>query len=86
MPWLGSARLGSARPAQVVEIRASAGGEEASLFAAEVLAMVRALSTRHGWTARLAAIAETGIGGLRDAVLNVQGEESSGAWLAREES
>jgi len=57
----------------IVEIRAAAGGEEAALFAAELLRMYIRYAERQGWKAELMSANETGIGGVSAATLAIKG-------------
>lgn len=57
----------------VVEIRAGAGGDEAALFAAELLRMYTRYAERQGWKVELINVNETGIGGIKEAVFEVRG-------------
>lgn len=68
----------------MVEIRAGAGGEEAALFAAELYRMYTRFAERHGCTIDLASLSRTGIGGLKEVIMEVRGREAYG--LLRYES
>lgn len=57
----------------IVEIRAAAGGEEAALFAGELLRVYTRYAERRGWKPEIMSATETGIGGYRDAVLGIKG-------------
>jgi peptide chain release factor 1 len=57
----------------ILEIRAGAGGDEAALFAGELLRMYTRLAERHGWRAELLSLNDTGLGGTKEAVLSIQG-------------
>jgi peptide chain release factor 1 len=57
----------------IVEIRAAAGGEEAALFAGELLRVYTRYAERRGWKPEIMSATETGIGGYRDAVLAIKG-------------
>ena len=61
------------RPA-ILEIRAGAGGEEAALFAGDLLAMYTRYADRRGWEIELLEESRTDLGGLREAVAAVRGE------------
>ena len=61
-----------ARPA-VVEIRPGTGGDEAALFAGDLLRMYQRHAERMGWDAELVTLAETELGGVKEAVLAVRG-------------
>jgi peptide chain release factor 1 len=56
-----------------VEVRAGTGGEEAALFANELLRMYIRYAERMGWKPEVVSIQETGIGGLKEGVLNIHG-------------
>ncbi|HLA17520.1 MAG TPA: peptide chain release factor 1 [Candidatus Limnocylindrales bacterium] len=58
----------------IMEIRASAGGEEAALFAAELLRMYLRYAERRRFRAEVMSLAETGIGGVKEAIVEVTGE------------
>ena len=58
----------------LVEIRAGTGGEEAALFAGEILRMYMKYAERHGWRAELLSTSEAGAGGLKEAVVSINGE------------
>ncbi len=60
-----------------VEIRAGAGGDEAGLFAAELTRMYTKYAERHRWKVETMDASPTGVGGLKEAILFVQGR---GAW------
>lgn len=56
----------------IVEIRAAAGGEEAALFAAELLRMYARYGQRRGWTVETIDRRETGLGGFKEVVFEVR--------------
>lgn len=58
----------------IVEIRAGTGGEEAALFAGELLRMYTRYAERNHWQTELFSSVETGIGGYKDAVLAIKGK------------
>ena len=58
----------------IMEIRAGAGGEEAALFAAELLRMYLRYAERHRFAAEAISLNETGIGGLKEAIVEVSGD------------
>lgn len=58
----------------IVEIRAGTGGEEAALFAGDLLRMYTRYAERQGWNAELMSAVDTGIGGYREAVLEIKGK------------
>jgi peptide chain release factor 1 len=57
----------------IVEVRAAAGGLEASLFAGEVFAMYQKFALRKGWRWEQLAVSESEAGGLREASAAVSG-------------
>ncbi len=58
----------------IMEIRAGAGGEEAALFASELLRMYLRYAERHGYRAEVMSLNETGIGGVKEAIVEVAGD------------
>ncbi len=58
----------------IVEIRAGAGGEEAALFAAELLRMYSRYAAEHRYQTDLMSLNETGIGGIKEAILEIAGD------------
>ncbi len=58
----------------ILEIRAGTGGEEAALFAGDLLRMYQRYAARRGWRFELEDISETGIGGVKEAVASVVGK------------
>ena len=57
----------------IVEIRAGAGGEEAGLFAAELMRMYIRYAEAQGWKVEILNHNESGVGGIREAVFEVRG-------------
>jgi peptide chain release factor 1 len=57
----------------VLEIRAGAGGEEAALFAAELLRMYTRYAETQRWKIEMISDSVTGIGGVKEAILSVEG-------------
>jgi peptide chain release factor 1 len=57
----------------VIEIRAGTGGEEAALFAGNLLRMYTRYAERMGWKSELLSANETGIGGFKEVILSVKG-------------
>ena len=62
----------------VLEVRAAAGGDEASLFAAEVFEMYKKLSERKGWKFEVMSTSPSDAGGVKEAVGVVSGERVYG--------
>lgn len=59
----------------ILEIRAGTGGDEASLFAAEMLRMYARYSERQGWRMEILDASESGIGGVKEAIALIEGEK-----------
>jgi peptide chain release factor 1 len=59
----------------ILEIRAGTGGDEATLFAAEVLRMYGRYAERHRWRFEVLDISESGIGGVKEAVALIEGDK-----------
>jgi peptide chain release factor 1 len=58
----------------IIEIRAGTGGDEAALFAADLLEMYTRYAQLQGWKAELMDRSESDLGGIKDAVLEVVGQ------------
>jgi peptide chain release factor 1 len=58
----------------ILEVRAGAGGDEAGLFAAEVLRMYLRYAERKGWKHTLMDSSDNAAGGIKDASVTVEGE------------
>ncbi len=58
----------------IVEVRAGTGGDEAALFAGDLLKMYTRYAQLMGWKAELLSLAESDLGGVKEAVLAVEGE------------
>jgi peptide chain release factor 1 len=56
-----------------LEIRAGTGGEEAGLFAADLLRMYTRYGERLGWKSEIIDLNETGLGGVKEAVVLIKG-------------
>ncbi|MFA9445036.1 peptide chain release factor 1 [Egicoccus sp. AB-alg6-2] len=57
----------------IVEVRAAAGGDEAGLFAAELREMYLRYAQRQGWRTQLLSESASGIGGVKEAILEIVG-------------
>jgi peptide chain release factor 1 len=57
----------------ILEVRAGTGGEEAALFAADLLRMYQRYAERQGWRFELLHVSETGLGGVKDAAATISG-------------
>ena len=62
-----------ARPA-LLEIRPGTGGDEASLFAADLLRMYQRYAEKQGWKFEILEQSETELGGIKEVVARVAGE------------
>jgi len=58
----------------ILEIRAGVGGEEAALFAAELLRMYQKYAQKRGWQTTLLDISYSSLRGIKEAVLEIKGE------------
>ncbi|QQS46021.1 MAG: peptide chain release factor 1 [Acidobacteriota bacterium] len=57
----------------ILEVRAGTGGEEACLFAAEILRMYARYAERQGWKLQVTDSSETGLGGIQKAEAIIEG-------------
>ncbi|MBU6299608.1 MAG: peptide chain release factor 1 [Alphaproteobacteria bacterium] len=57
----------------IIEIRAGTGGDEAALFAADLLGMYQRYCQLQGWRTELMSVSESDLGGIKDATLEVDG-------------
>lgn len=58
----------------IVEIRAGAGGEEASLFAADLYRMYSRYAENKGWQTEVLSSSATGLGGFKEIIFEVRGK------------
>lgn len=58
----------------IVEIRAGTGGEEAALFARDLFELYSRFAVRQGWKLELMSDSPSDLGGLRDVVFSLEGE------------
>ncbi len=58
----------------ILEIRAGTGGDEATLFAAEVMRMYARYAERQGWKFDILEMTDTGVGGMKDATIVIEGD------------
>lgn len=61
-----------------LEIRAGTGGQEAALFAGDLLQLYTAYALTKGWKAQVTSMSETDLGGIRDVVLHIEGDHVYG--------
>jgi peptide chain release factor 1 len=64
--------------AAVVEIRAGTGGDEAGLFAADLMRMYERLAERQGWSVELLSLSEGIPGSIKEAIFMVRGRGAYG--------
>jgi peptide chain release factor 1 len=64
--------------AAVVEIRAGTGGDEAGLFAADLMRMYRQMAERYGWTIELMSRSEGIPGSIKEVIFTVRGRGAYG--------
>lgn len=57
----------------IVEVRAGAGGDEAGLFAAELVRMYSRYAELQGWRVEMLSSNQTGVGGMKEAILSIEG-------------
>jgi peptide chain release factor 1 len=58
----------------VLEIRAGTGGDEATLFAAELFRMYSRFAEIRGWTVRTTDLSESEIGGVKEVIAIIEGD------------
>lgn len=58
----------------ILEVRAGTGGEEAGLFAQDLLRMYLRYAERRGWKAEIMDANDTGIGGIKEASVLIKGK------------
>jgi peptide chain release factor 1 len=57
----------------ILEVRAGTGGDEATLFAAEIMRMYTRYAERQGWRVQVLDASESGIGGIKEGILLIEG-------------
>lgn len=63
----------------IVEVRAGTGGDEAALFAADLVRMYTRYVERHGWRREMLSLSEGALGGVKEAIFKVSGDGAFGA-------
>ncbi len=58
----------------IVEIRAGTGGEEAALFAADLMRMYLRYAEKRGWRSEVMSTSESGLGGCKEVTFGLEGE------------
>ncbi len=67
----------------IVEIRSGTGGDEAALFAAEIMRLYMRFADTKGWVVEVMNLSETESGGIKEAILGISGKDAYG-WLKYE--
>ena len=62
----------------ILEIRAGTGGDEASLFAGNLFEMYQRYCERQGWTIEVLNLSEGTVGGFKEIIANISGDEVYG--------
>ncbi|HPF08735.1 MAG: peptide chain release factor 1 [Candidatus Cloacimonetes bacterium] len=62
----------------IIEIRAGTGGEEAALFVADLFRMYSYYAEQKGWKKQVIDTSETGLGGYKEVVMQLNGENAYG--------
>lgn len=57
----------------IIEVRAGTGGEEASLFAAQLFRMYQRYAENQGWKFEVLSLSDTGLGGCKEASAGITG-------------
>ena len=57
-----------------LEVRAGAGGQEAALFAGDLLNMYMNYAIEKGWQANVVSMSDTDLGGIKDVVVSIEGD------------
>ncbi len=58
----------------ILEIRAGTGGDEASLFAAEIFRMYTRFAEQHRWKIEVLSLSESGVGGYKEVIAIIEGD------------
>ncbi|PIR47640.1 peptide chain release factor 1 [Candidatus Uhrbacteria bacterium CG10_big_fil_rev_8_21_14_0_10_50_16] len=62
----------------ILEFRAGTGGDEAALFAGELMRMYMRYAEMQGWKTSVITVSETELGGLKEAIIEMTGEDVYG--------
>jgi peptide chain release factor 1 len=68
----------------ILEIRAGTGGDEAGIFAADLVRLYRRFAERHRLTVEPISVSDGGMGGIKEAIIAIRGPDAFG--LLRRES
>jgi len=63
----------------IVEIRAGTGGDEAALFASDLLRMYSRFAEKQGWKVEVLDISDSGVGGIKEVSFGLSGNDVYGA-------
>lgn len=68
----------------IMEVKAGAGGEEAALFAGELVRMYQRYAEKHGFATEVLGVSESDLGGVKDLTLSIRAKKPGrdGAWAA----
>lgn len=68
----------------IMEVKAGAGGEEAALFAGELVRMYQRYAEKHGFATEVLGLSESDLGGVKDMTLSIRSKKPGrdGAWSA----
>jgi len=58
----------------MLEIRGSAGGDEANIFAADLMRMYLRYAEKQGWKTEILSLSEGDVGGIGEVVINIKGD------------
>lgn len=68
------------RRAVFIEIRAGTGGQEAALFAGDLLRMYSNYALKKGWSVELMSASQTDLKGYREVIVYIKGKDTYGAF------
>ncbi len=63
----------------IMEIRAGTGGDEASLFAADLYRMYQRFAEQQGWKTEVMTASETEVGGFKEVIFSISGKQVFGS-------
>src|SRR5450631_2139003 len=58
----------------ILEIRAGTGGDEATLFVAEIFRMYSRFAEQHRWKVEILSLSESGVGGYKEVIAIIEGQ------------
>ncbi len=67
----------------IVEIRAGTGGDEAALFAGDLIRMYHRFAERRGWRVEVMSLSEGNVGGVKEIAFKLVGNDAFG-WMRHE--